>query len=271
MIAVRAVAKIAELRALCPTVDSPQVSLEFEEMWQTLVDRPWRAGQENVLGVRGLNREVADTASGREGEEYVREALANIARCKARWTEIPTEREWQALESVNPSEVGWLEFLISRRSEHAVTELLADWKPSTEGARRAKTFLIESLKGGERSVFPNPPSSVDSPDQELLATAFDIAIEFHGLQMAKSGRWKGVRDGLSGVPGLFASAYRLGAELHNQKLGRKKRQAIETELSRVVYYLERLAQRFEIHGWRRAFGLQKEIIETVTERVRIES
>ena len=230
MIAVRAADFSSELRRLCPTIHSPTPSLEFERLWIEKVNRPWCPGQENVLGLYGLNQEVAQTASGREGEKYASVALANMARLKARWTVIPDENEWKALEREAPEEVSWLEILINRNEEKM--------------------------------------SRLPSASPEALVVFEQTAVEMFALRLPKRGQWKQVRDKMRPLSGLYPQSFFYAARLYDSKLRIADREQTETALSDCVYYLKRLEQRFEIRDWQRALKLQHEIIETVSAKVR---
>lgn len=230
MIAIRTADFSSEIRRLCPTVHSPTPSLEFERLWTEKVNRPWFPGPENVLGLYGLNQEVAQTASGREGEKYAAMALANMARLKARWTEIPEETEWQALEREAPAEVRCLESLINRNE-----------------------MDIE-----KRAFLP----------LEARAVLEEVVLEQFALRHPKRGKWKQVRDKMRSLSGLYPESFFHAARLYDSKLRVADREQNETALSDCVYYLKRLEQRFEIRDWQRALKLQREIIDTVSAKVR---
>ena len=226
MIAIRAADFSGELLKLCPTVDSPTPSLEFERLWNERVNLPWHPGPENVLGLYGLNQHVAQTASGREGEKYASRALANMARLKARWTELPDESEWRALEREAEVEVPWLEALINRSQQD-----------------------LEKLA---------PPTQVRSVFEEAR-------LERFALGLPKRGRWKKVRDKTRSLSGLYpASFFHAARLLYDSKLRVTDRRESETKLPDCVYYLRRLEKRFEVRGWERALKLQREIIMRVT-------
>lgn len=230
MIAVRAAEFSSELRRRCPTIHSPNPTLEFERLWTETVNRPWYPGQENVLGLYGLNQEIVQTAAGREGEKYKAMALANMARLKARWTEIPEETEWQALEQETPAEVPWLEALINRNETQIEKQL---------------------------SSIP-----------EIRTVFEEVVMEQFALKLPKRGKWKQVRDRMRSLSGLYPESFFHAARLYDSKLRVADREQTETALSDCVYYLKRLEQRFEIRDWQRALKLQREIIDTVSAKVR---
>lgn len=237
MIAVRSSDISRELRRYCPTVDSPLVSMDFERLWQELVNRPWLAGPENVLGLYGLNQIVAEGSSGREGERYVRLALANMARLKARWTEVPDEVEWQALEQEAPEEVPWLELLINRK---------------TIAAR------------GKELELPQPSSSDGSRRRDLLSILPELDVERLGLTLPQRGAWKTVSKKFKNSTELYPLSFHLGAQLYDRKLRINSRKNIEGKLSDCLYFLNRLESRFGLRGWKRALEHQREIIAVVT-------
>ena len=230
MINVRAADFSSELRRLCPTVNSPTPSLEFDRLWNEKVNRPWLPGPENVLGLYGLNQEVAQTASGREGEKYAATALANMARLKARWTEIPDETEWQALEREAPAEVPWLEALINRNEKDI--KKLASLPPEARTVRE------------------------------------EVTLERFALKLPERGKWKQVRDKTRSLSGLYPQSFFHAAQLYDSKLRVADRRQTEAALSDCLYYLKRLEQRFEIRDWKRALKLQREIIKVVTAKVK---
>lgn len=273
MIAIRSADLVEALRGACPTEESPKLIMEFQQLWSVHVDRPWYSGQENVLGLYALNQEVAQTASGREGERYSRTALANMARLKARWTEIPDDQEWKALEKDAPEEVPWLEIMINRRCAPEAQRAIEAWSPPAEPWLSLKRSLAGLFPTGKKKLQSLPVAALDelSPGREVLHTAYDMGIELLGTTLSERGAWKRVSTALQGVEGLYPHCYRVGASLYAGKLKKGERDAAELELSDLVYYLRRLEKRFAIRGWQRALGLQKKIIELVTGKSRFKA
>lgn len=236
---------MSRIQHCCPTASRPEVSRDFEALWDERINRPWQQGLENALGVYGLNHEVAAASSGRNGELYVQMATANMARCKARWSEEPSESEWQALRKDDPEELPWLKVLIHRDLN------LRDWKPTAARWSKLKEYLMN-------------PQKLPKVAEDLFEAAGDLKIEITSLQALGRGHWKKLSVDLSGTEGLFPETFRLCAQLMDRKLTPRHRREIFEQIELRLYFHKRLLRRLELLDWRRAYQRQRNILEEIT-------